>query len=155
MRRQELSGSVRGGGRFVEDRVKVWKTCGTGGDVEGDLDMGGGGMSRQADGIVEENLMGSGLDDERRQGQPVLSGVDQGGDGEPPPADSAAKAMSDGRCVLQEGFVGGQNVVDCGWIRMLGAEPVSGRNSGRLRSRSHQPAAAAPRSAPGAAAAAR
>ena len=29
MRRQELSGSVQCSDRFVEDRIKVWKTCGT------------------------------------------------------------------------------------------------------------------------------
>jgi hypothetical protein len=32
------------------------------GDVERDLDVGGGGLSREADG-VEENLVRSGLDD--------------------------------------------------------------------------------------------
>jgi hypothetical protein len=68
MRRQELSGSVQRGGRFVEDRVvgleNVWHA---GRDVEGDLDVGGGGLSREADGVVEEDLVRSGLDDQGRQ----------------------------------------------------------------------------------------
>ena len=38
-----------------------------GGDVEGDRDVGGGGLPREADGVVEENLVGSGLDDQGRQ----------------------------------------------------------------------------------------
>src|SRR6202011_1912020 len=38
-----------------------------GGDVEGDLDVGGGGWSREADGVVEENLVSSSLDDQGRQ----------------------------------------------------------------------------------------
>ena len=43
----------------------------------------------------------------------------------PPPADSPAKAMSDGAVPLsQEGFVGGQSVVDRGRVRVLGGEPV-------------------------------
>ena len=37
------------------------------GDVEGDLDVGGGGLLREADGVVEENLVSSGLDDQGRQ----------------------------------------------------------------------------------------
>ena len=37
------------------------------GDVEGDLDVGGGGLPREADGVVEENLVRSGLDDQGRQ----------------------------------------------------------------------------------------
>ena len=49
-----------------------------GGDVEGDLDVGGGGLSREADGVVEENLVGSGLDDQVRQaGQVGEDGADQ------------------------------------------------------------------------------
>ena len=58
MRRQELSGPVQRGGRFVEDRVKGLEDVRhPGGDVEGDLDVGGGGLPRQADGVVEENLV--------------------------------------------------------------------------------------------------
>jgi hypothetical protein len=68
MRRQQLSGSVQCGGRFVEDRVEGLEDVRhPGGDVEGDLDVGGGGLSREADGVVEENLVGSGLDDQGRQ----------------------------------------------------------------------------------------
>ena len=68
VRRQELSGSVQGGGRFVEDRVEGLEDVrDAGGDVEGDFDVGGGGLVGQADGVVEENLVGSGLDDQRRQ----------------------------------------------------------------------------------------
>src|SRR2546425_2142111 len=68
MRRQELSGSVQRRGRFVEDRVKGLEDVHhPGGDVEGDLDVGGGGLSREADGVVEENLVTSGLDDKGRQ----------------------------------------------------------------------------------------
>ncbi len=52
MRRQELSGPVQCGGRFVEDRVKGLEDVRhPGGDVEGDLDVGGGGLSRQASSI--------------------------------------------------------------------------------------------------------
>src|SRR5271154_761067 len=68
MRRQELSGSVQCSGRFVEDRIVGLENVRyTGGDVEGDLDVGGGGLAREADGVVEENLVGSGLDDQGRQ----------------------------------------------------------------------------------------
>ena len=55
MRRQELSGPVQCSGRFVEDRREVledvWHPRG---DVEGDLDVGGAGLSGEADGVVEE-----------------------------------------------------------------------------------------------------
>ncbi len=83
MRRQELSGPVQCGGRFVEDRVKGLEDVRhPGGDVEGDLDVGGGGLSRQADGDVEENLVASGLDDERRQaGQVGEYGADEASSG--------------------------------------------------------------------------
>jgi hypothetical protein len=48
MRRQQLSGSVQGRGRFVEDRViGLEDVPHPGGDVEGDLDVGDGGLSRQ------------------------------------------------------------------------------------------------------------
>jgi hypothetical protein len=65
MRRQELSGSVERRGRFVEDRViRLEDVRHARGDVEGDLDVGGGGLSREADGVVEENLVSSGLNDQ-------------------------------------------------------------------------------------------
>ena len=68
MRRQELSGSVQRRGRFVKDRVVGLEDVRhPRGDVEGDLDVGGGGLSREADGVVEENLVSSGLDDQGRQ----------------------------------------------------------------------------------------
>jgi len=35
-----------------------------GGDVEGDRDVGGGGVLGEADGVVEEDVVGSGLDDQ-------------------------------------------------------------------------------------------
>ena len=37
------------------------------GDVERDLNVGGRGFSREAEGVVEENLVSSGLDDQGRQ----------------------------------------------------------------------------------------
>ena len=68
MRRQELSGSVQRGGRFVEDRVVGLEDVRhSGGDVEGDLYVGAGGLPGEADGVVEEDLVGSGLDDQGRQ----------------------------------------------------------------------------------------
>jgi len=68
MRRQELSGSVQGGGRFVEDRIEALEDVRhPRGDVEGDLDVGDSGLPREADGVVEENLVRSGLDDQGRQ----------------------------------------------------------------------------------------
>ena len=83
MRRQELSGSVQGGGRFVEDRViGLEDVRHSGGDVEDDLDVGGGGLPGEADGVVEEDLVGSGLDDQGRQaGQVGEDGADQAGGG--------------------------------------------------------------------------
>ena len=49
-----------------------------GGDVEGDLDVGGGGLPGEADGVVEENLVRSGLDDQGRQaGQVREYGADE------------------------------------------------------------------------------
>jgi hypothetical protein len=66
--RQELSGSVKCSGRFVEDRIVGLENVRyTGGDVEGDLDVGGGGLAREADGVVEEDFVSSGLDDQGRQ----------------------------------------------------------------------------------------
>src|SRR6476619_3932422 len=65
MRRQELSASVERRGRFVKDRVVGLEDVGDPrGDVERDLDVGGGGLSREADGVVEENLVSPGLDDQ-------------------------------------------------------------------------------------------
>jgi len=53
MRRQELPGPVQRGGRLVQDRVKGLEDVRhPGGDVQGDLDVGGGGLPRQADGVV-------------------------------------------------------------------------------------------------------
>ena len=50
-----------------------------GGDVEADLDVGGGGLAGEADSVVEEDLVGSGLDDQGRQaGQVREDGADQG-----------------------------------------------------------------------------
>src|SRR5258708_34522137 len=72
MGRQELSGSVQRRGRFVEDRViGLEDVRHPGGDVEGDLDVGGGGLPGEAEGVVEENLVGSGLDDPGRQAGPL------------------------------------------------------------------------------------
>ncbi len=68
MRRQELSGSVQCGDRFVEERIEALEDVRhPRGDVEGHLDVGGGGLLREADGVVEENLVSSGLDDLGRQ----------------------------------------------------------------------------------------
>src|SRR6202035_1055200 len=77
--RQELSGSVQRRGRFVKDRVIGLKDVGhPRGDFERDLDVGGGGCSREADGVVEENLVTSGLDDQGRQaGQVGEYGADE------------------------------------------------------------------------------
>ena len=62
MRGQELSGSVKCRGRFVEDRVVGLEDVrDPGGDVEGDLDVGDSGLAGEADGVVGEDLVGSGL----------------------------------------------------------------------------------------------
>jgi len=83
MRRQELSGSVQRRGRFVEDRVVGLEDVRhPGGDVEGDLDVGGGRLSREADGVVEENLVSPGLDDQGRQAGQV--GEDRADEAEGP-----------------------------------------------------------------------
>jgi hypothetical protein len=67
MCRQELSGSVQCGGRFLENCMKGWEDVRhRRGDVEDDLDIGGRGLSREADGVVEQNLVSAGLDDQRR-----------------------------------------------------------------------------------------
>ena len=56
MCRQELSGPVQRRGRFVEDRVVGLEDVRySGGNVEGDLDVGGGGLPGEADGVVEED----------------------------------------------------------------------------------------------------
>jgi hypothetical protein len=58
MRRQELSGSVHCGGGFVEDRGVGLEHVGhPRGDVECDFDVGRCGCSREADGVIEENLV--------------------------------------------------------------------------------------------------
>src|SRR5438067_10545905 len=68
MCRQELSGPVQRRGRLVEDRVVGLEDVRySGSNVEGDLDVGGGGLPGEADGVVEEDLVGSGLDDQGRQ----------------------------------------------------------------------------------------
>jgi hypothetical protein len=68
LRRQELSGSVQRRGRFVEDRVIGLEDVGhAGGDVERHLNVGAGSLLGKADGVVEENLVSSGLDDQGRQ----------------------------------------------------------------------------------------
>src|SRR5712691_12282903 len=79
MRRQELSGSVQRRGRFVEDRViGLEDVRHPGGNVESDLDVGGGGLLGEADGVIEENLVSSGLDDQGRQaGQVGEYGADE------------------------------------------------------------------------------
>ena len=79
MRRQELPGSVQCSGRFVENWIKGLEDVRhPGGDIEGDLSVGGGGLPREADGVIEENLMSSGLDDQgRHAGQVGEYGADE------------------------------------------------------------------------------
>jgi hypothetical protein len=49
-----------------------------GGDVEPHIDVGGGGLSREADGVLEENLVRSRLDEQRWQaGQLGEDGADE------------------------------------------------------------------------------
>jgi hypothetical protein len=68
MRRQEPSGSVQRRGSFVEDRVVGLKDVRhPWGDFERYLDVCRGGCSREANGVVEQDLVTSGLDDQRRQ----------------------------------------------------------------------------------------
>src|SRR4029077_21097334 len=80
MRGQELPGSVQGCGGFVEDGgVGLEDVRYPGGDVEGDGDVGDGGLAGEADGVVEGGLVGSGLDDQGRQaGQVGEYRTDQG-----------------------------------------------------------------------------
>ena len=97
MRRQELSGSVQRRGPFVEDRVIGLEDVGhSRGDVERDLDVGGGGPLREADGVVEEDLVRSGLDDQRRQAGQV--GEDR--------ADEAKRGVLSRRVVGDPGLEG-------------------------------------------------
>src|SRR5437773_10948667 len=79
MRREKLSGSVERRARFVEDWVVGLEDVGhLRGDVERDLDVGGGSLLREADGVVEEHLVRSGLDDQWRQaGQVGEYGADE------------------------------------------------------------------------------
>jgi hypothetical protein len=64
MRRQELHGSVQCSGRFLENWIKgLEHVRHPGGDIEGDLSVGAGGLPHEADGVIEENLVSSGLDD--------------------------------------------------------------------------------------------
>ena len=105
MRQQELSGSVQRRDRFVKDRVIGLEDVGhPRGDVEGDLDVGSDGMSREAEGVVEENLVSSGLDDQGRQAGQV--GEDR--------ADEAESGVLSRRVVGDpglEGFQAEQRVV--------------------------------------------
>src|SRR5690348_13076476 len=80
MRRQELSGAVQRRGAFVEDRgIGLEDVRHPGGDVEGDRDVGGGGLPGEPDSVVEEDLVGPGLDDQWRQpGQVSEYRADQG-----------------------------------------------------------------------------
>src|SRR3954471_5398911 len=79
MRRQELSGSVQCRGRFVKDRViGLEDVRHPGGDVEGDFDVGSSSLPGEADGVIEENLVRSGLDDQGWQaGQVGEYGADE------------------------------------------------------------------------------
>src|SRR5256885_12607128 len=65
-------------GRFVEDPVIGLEDVGhPGGDVEGDLDVGGGSLPGEADCLVEEHHVRSRLDDQgRRAGQLAEYGAD-------------------------------------------------------------------------------
>ena len=68
MRRKEPSGSVERRGRFVEDRVVGLEDVGTPGVMSSVTSTSAvGGLSREAEGVVEENLVRSGLDDQGRQ----------------------------------------------------------------------------------------
>ena len=42
-----------------------------GGEIEGDFDVSGGSLPREADGVVEKNLVRSGLDDQGRQARQI------------------------------------------------------------------------------------
>ena len=59
MHRQALSGSVQRSSRVVEDRIEVLEDVRhPRGDVEGNLDVGGGSLPGEADGVVEEDFAG-------------------------------------------------------------------------------------------------
>ena len=61
----------------------------------------------------------------RRAGQPVISGVDQGGDGEPAAGGlSREDDVRRGCAAPQEGFVGRKSVVDRCRVGVFGGEPV-------------------------------
>src|SRR6267378_5798644 len=79
IRGQELSGSVQCNGRLVKHLGIGLEDVGhPRGDIERDLDVGGGRLSREANGVVEENLVTSALDDQGRQaGQVGENGTDQ------------------------------------------------------------------------------
>jgi hypothetical protein len=69
MRRQELSGSVHCSDRFVKHLGIGLEDVGhPRSDVERDLDIGDGGLSRETNGVVEENLVTSGLDAQSSSG---------------------------------------------------------------------------------------
>jgi hypothetical protein len=65
----------------------------------------------------------------------MIAGIDQGGDGEPAAGRLAREDdVRRGCAVAQQGFVGGQSVVDRGRIRVLGGEPVvDGDDLARVR----------------------
>ncbi len=68
MHGEELSSSVQRRGRFVEDLVIGLEDVGNSrGDVEHHFDVGVGSLLCEAESVVEENLMRSGLDDQGRQ----------------------------------------------------------------------------------------
>src|SRR5690348_5319405 len=68
MRGKELSCPVQGSGRLVEDGIEALENMRhKRGDVEADLDVGGGGLAREPDRVIEEDLVTSTLDDQGRQ----------------------------------------------------------------------------------------
>jgi hypothetical protein len=68
MLQQELSGSIQRGGRVLEHRrIGLEDVRHPRSDVERDLDVRGGGLLGQPNGVVEEDLVTSGLDDQGRQ----------------------------------------------------------------------------------------
>lgn len=65
MLQQEPAGPVERGGALVEHGVKgLEHVRHPRSDIEGDAHVSGGGSLGEADGVVEEHLVGSGLDDE-------------------------------------------------------------------------------------------
>ena len=72
MRRQKLSGPIQSSDRFVKDRIKGLEDVRhPRSDVKRDVDIGNGSLSGEADGVIEENLVGSSLDDQRRQARQI------------------------------------------------------------------------------------